>query len=353
MKRNPTENEKRSLIGLLAASAVEVVMKNHFYTIGDEIRRQTEGGSIGSDLTGEAARLYMLQWDKAFLDILKITGLKLDLYSRYVDDMVLVTRAIGKGWYWDKSKKLKWSVDKYNLDKDVSDDEITAKVLSDIANSINTNIQTTTDLPSRNPSQRMPVLDLHMWISRKEGVPIVTYSFYKKEVASRFTIMKRSAINSGTKKSTIFQEGLRRLQNISPWLPWKESVLHMSKWSLCLKESGYSPKERYDAIRGACMRHEEIKRKVLEGEIPGLNRTRQEILRMKEEKGGLSSSTWFLKGKVANTIKCQATPNGELAKNLSRRNFSSNTFILQMPGHSQWGVGQEPHQELKQTGRSK
>ena len=128
----------------------------------------------------------MLQWDKTFLDILKVKGIKLDLYSRYVDDMVLVTRAIGKGWFWDKSKKLKWSVEHYDQDKDVSDDEKTAKILSDIANFINTNIQTTTDLPSRNPSQRMPVLDLHMWILIQEGVPVVTYLFYKKEVASHF-----------------------------------------------------------------------------------------------------------------------------------------------------------------------
>ena len=61
-----------------------------------------------------------------------------------------------------------------------------------------------------------------------------------------------------------------------------------------------------------------MKKKVLDGDIPGLNRTRQEIQRMKGEKGGLSSSTWFQKGKVANTIKCQATPNGELAKNLTK-----------------------------------
>ena len=226
--RDPTDDEIRSLIGLLAASAVEVVMANHFYTIGDVIRRQTEGGSIGSDLTGEAARLYMLQRDKMFLEMLKKEGIRLDLYSRYVDDMVIIARAIGRGWFWNGSS-LKWSEDQYEKDENIEDDERTAKVLSDIANSINSNIQTTTDLPSRNLSQRMPVLDLHMWIAMYEGVPVITHSFYKKDVASRYTIMKRSAINSGTKKSTIFQEGLRRLQHISPTLPWKETVTHMSR----------------------------------------------------------------------------------------------------------------------------
>ena len=96
-----------------------------------------------------------------------------------------------------------------------------------------------------------------MWDNDTEDGSKVMHTFYKKEVASRFTIMKRSAINSGTKKSTIFQEGIRRLSHISPDLPWSESVTHMNKWSLCLKESGYTPKERFDAIRGACMRQEE------------------------------------------------------------------------------------------------
>ena len=108
--------------------------------------------------------------------------------------------------------------------------------------------------------------------------------------------------------------------------------------SLLAKESGYFPKERYDAIRGAYMRQEEMRRKVQDGEIRSLNRTRQEILRMKEEKGGLSSSTWFLKGKIANTIKCQAIPNGGLAKILTKPDLS--VTLLQTPAAWQHAAAQ-------------
>ena len=91
----------------MAASAVGVVMENHFYTIGGDIRRQEEGGSIGSDLTGEVARLYMLEWDQVYIHLLRKLGISLDLFSRYVDDMVIILRAIGKGWHWNgKEKKL-------------------------------------------------------------------------------------------------------------------------------------------------------------------------------------------------------------------------------------------------------
>ena len=145
--RQPTESETKVLIGLMAGTAIEVVMANHFYTIGDNIRRQEEGGSIGSDLTGEAARLYMLQWDQQYLNMIKNMGLSLDMFARYVDDMIIVTRAVGQGWHWNKeSKSLKWSQDQFDKDQDESPEERTARVLSMMANSINANIQTTTDL---------------------------------------------------------------------------------------------------------------------------------------------------------------------------------------------------------------
>ena len=41
--REPTPEEKKKLIGLMAASAVEVCMANHYYTIGGDIRIQSQG----------------------------------------------------------------------------------------------------------------------------------------------------------------------------------------------------------------------------------------------------------------------------------------------------------------------
>ena len=104
------------------------------------------------------------------------------------------------------------------------------------------------------------------------------------------------------------------LSHVSPGLPWEESVRHMNEWALCLQDSGYSPKERYNAIRGACMRQQEMDRMVLSGEIPSINRTRKDIMKMKEEIGGLTPSTWFLRGHTSSNIKCQATPGGSWPK---------------------------------------
>ena len=52
------------------------------------------------------------------------------------------------------------------------------------------------------------------------------------------------------------------------------------------------------------------------GELESLNRNKEQILRMKKEKGGLTASTWFLKGKTSSVITCQATPGGVLARSV-------------------------------------
>ena len=59
-KRLPNSKEMKRLMGLLMSYTVKTCMSNHFYTIEGDIRKQSEGGSIGSDLTGEAARLFMI-----------------------------------------------------------------------------------------------------------------------------------------------------------------------------------------------------------------------------------------------------------------------------------------------------
>ena len=61
--RDPTNAEVKKLIGIMLSNTIDMVMSNHFYTIGGNIRQQEEGGSIGSDATGELSRIFMLLWD--------------------------------------------------------------------------------------------------------------------------------------------------------------------------------------------------------------------------------------------------------------------------------------------------
>ena len=69
---------------------------------------------------------------------------------------------------------------------------------------------------------------------------MVLHSFYKKQVASKYTILKRSALSYNIKKSTLLQEALRRLGAISKHLPKSETVTIMNNYSNMLRVSGYS-----------------------------------------------------------------------------------------------------------------
>ena len=89
--------------------------------------------------------------------------------------------------------------------------------------------------------------------------PQITHCFYKKEVASRFTILNRSAMGAGVKRNTNFQEALRRLQNMSPALPWTEVIPHMNAFSNMLRISGYNAFYRYQVINGAITRMQQVR----------------------------------------------------------------------------------------------
>ena len=217
-------------------------------------------------------------------------------------------RPIARGWKFN-SQLGKLEFKKEILDTcSLTPTQRTSRVMADIANSIDPHIQVTVDSPEANGDAWMPVLDLKIWIEWMEDKPTVTYTFYKKPCASEYTILKRSAVSEGVKKSTIFQEALRWIQHVSPNLPWQETARHLSDFSNCLRISGYSPAERFHAIKGALARHEEMLRKLEAGEIKSLNRTREEIQARKQDKGGLTASSWFLKGDTVRVMTCQPTP---------------------------------------------
>ena len=160
----PSKSQVKKLVGLTLGVAVKQTMTKHFYSIAGEYRRQLKGGAIGSDATGEAARLYMITWDSKLKTKLKTLGITTHLYSRYVDDILCVIPAVNKGWTYDKHRnRMVFDAELARTDTSL-DDERTATVISQIANSIETNIQFTVDYPSRNENGRMAVLDLEIWI---------------------------------------------------------------------------------------------------------------------------------------------------------------------------------------------
>ena len=132
--------------------------------------------------------------------------------------------------------------------------------------------------------------------------------------------MPRVAFNKRmpVKKSTLLQEAMRRIGNISLSLPKEETIKEMTKYSNMLRISGYSARERLHFIKGALQRHKEMIAEVERGERTSLFRVREQIQEAKDAKGGLSAASWFLGGQVKATVTCQATPGGILADALRK-----------------------------------
>ena len=80
--------------------------------------------------------------------------------------------------------------------------------------------------------------------------------------------------------------------------------------------------------------------KLNEGEITSLHRSRKEIEASKAKKGGVTASTWYLKGDIHRTVKCQPSPNGILAKELSKAlnpvNTIERTLVVEEGGNPVW-----------------
>jgi hypothetical protein len=311
-------HQTKHILGLATSAAIQQCMDSHFYRIGEEVRKQTDGGSIGSSLTGEASRVYMLKWDTLFKAKITSLGLHILMYMRYVDDITILVRNIHHCWVYNPVTD-RMVYGELTGDPKVSNESHTFAVLQSIANAIHPQIQLTVDVPGNHPDNRMPVLDLKMWVAPDhQGVPTVHHSFYKKPVSSPYTIKSSSAMSAAVKRHTHFQEALRRLRNVDPSQPWAEKAWHLTTWGNMLRVSGYTAQYRHRILVGAILRHNKLLEDWHTGKIPSFYRTRKEMVEAKQSKGKSSAATWFLKGQVTGTLDVVATPNSVLATSLQK-----------------------------------
>ena len=75
-------------------------------------------------------------------------------------------------------------------------------ILNQIADTIEEGIKLTHDVPSLHENGMMPVLDIQTWVeTNNENKQQIAHTFYKKEVASKYTILQRSAISKQCKRA--------------------------------------------------------------------------------------------------------------------------------------------------------
>ena len=132
-------------------------------------------------------------------------------------------------------------------DKEIPDDERTARLLTQLGNEIFEFIRLTSDYPSAHPSGYMPLLDIQTRI--QDGK--VSYVFFKKSMSNPLLLRANSAMPLRMKRTALIQEGLRRLLRTRRQLPWEIKAKILSEFSHKMMLSGYWEKFRREVIEAA------------------------------------------------------------------------------------------------------
>ena len=112
------------------AKSLEVTLCNHIFCFGNKLYRQTKGGAIGVEMAGDVANLFMVWCDRHLKRKLEDEGIRVKIYSRYVDDINIAC------------EKLDGKVEGEAADKTVM------TFIKNIANKIHKSIQVAIDYPS-------------------------------------------------------------------------------------------------------------------------------------------------------------------------------------------------------------
>ena len=117
---------------------------------------------------------------RKFLAQLKKLNIPIEVYFRYVDDEDICCYTIKAGVRYNPlSDQLTYDQDLVEHDRLLDGDERTFRILQQIANTLENNIQLEFEVPSGN-NGKMPLLDLKVWSDNNQ----IFWEFYKKPMAS-------------------------------------------------------------------------------------------------------------------------------------------------------------------------
>ena len=189
-------------------------------------------------------------------------------------------------------------------------------LVQSIGNSIHSSIELEVDYPSRHGDGKLPILDLKVWVEKKNRVADSALErevnvFCYKEVSSRSVVNARSALPWNCKRTILTQEVLRILLNCSRELPWENVVPHVNHMMLRLQYSGYDRKFRTEVVKSALNAYNRLIELDASGETP-LYRPREwrKLDRAREKRR--KREIWYKKGGFDTVIFVPATPGSQL-----------------------------------------
>ena len=303
----PNQTQLNKIQGLVASQLISFIMDNHVYTVGDKMYKQSSGAPIGYDISRVLSRIAMIYFDDAFSKQIQENNMELQLHQRYMDDQNIA------------------------VDVDKDDEEDIHSLETKVANKVKTiadNIfpemfTVTVDFPSNNPDNKMPILDLKVWIDPETNK--IVHEHYRKPVSYRGIIWYNSGIPMSMKKNIILNEGLRRLSNCSPEMDMDSKLYWLSELNLFMLQAGYSIRFR-----------KQMTNKILGIYLYKLSRHNQGIVNMYRKdciskKSSHNKHNWYKKLGYKAAIQVPVTENQELAKQIKANleNYSGDKFLVQ------------------------
>ena len=176
--------ERRKLLTEAIRIVLHIIMETHTYSFDNVTRRQTNGGAIGVQLTGEVAQIFMSWWDREVKKLCQDNGIQLKLYGRYVDDINTLIRKIEPGTRYVENQLI--STENGRVEDSLKkDDEITMTTFKEIAETVHNSIKLKIDYPSKHNDNKIPILDLKVWVEETESGARIMYEHYEKEITSK------------------------------------------------------------------------------------------------------------------------------------------------------------------------
>ena len=86
----------------------------------------------------------------------------------------------------------------------------------------------------------------------------VLYEPYRKEVSTKSTVLRRTAMSNKQKRSILTQELLTIMNNCSPRLDEATPKRHINEYLKRLQFSGYNKEFRYDIYNSAKKAHQKM-----------------------------------------------------------------------------------------------
>ena len=262
-------------------------------------------------ISGSVGKVKMLSWVREFHAKMRnatstLPDFEQYLHQLYVDDNNAIMEEMPPGTRLVEGK-FKVVEEMVEADRLVEGDKRTGDLTKELANTICPYIQMEVDYPSNHLSGWMPILDLKVQMA---GDKSINYQWYKKPMATNFSILNRSAMPMATKRITLVQRGVTMLRNTRQELHHLLRVPLMEELAEIMMVSGYPEDFRRGVIESAVACYQSQVEASKRGEVP-MYRPRDWQAPARRKKKLLAKMSWFRPADTVLRVPC--TPGAALA----------------------------------------